>query len=523
MKNIIRFLSVSLILCLFSGLLLIGMSGCVELEPVNYNEINPSIFPQSEEDLQAMVMSCYYPLRGSWWDGINHNSERGQMFINDCCTEILAGKFDAQLMCHQMSYREYNIAVTYFYYNRVSERDDYSDGFANKISRCTLVMDAIENSDLSQDKKDRYIAEVRCARAYLSYILFDMYGPLVVAPLEVLKNPLKEEPLPRYTNEEMVKFIEDDLMFAGDHLPFPKQADYGKFSRGLAKTLLIRLYLHETVHDKAYYNKVEELARELMGAEYGYSLLPEYTTLFEPAGMTKGNTEYIFVIPCSIEGPNLGQWQMMVMPTDADASILPMGWATIQSTWWFYDTFEPNDTRKTYFITEYKGTDGELRNRENPGQFMDLGPLPQKYPIERGTGALSNYDMVQYRYPEVLLSLAEAIVMKPGGSVAQEAVDLMNRVRTRAKLSEKKLSDFPSKEAFIDQLLTERSHEFWCENGQYRADLIRFDKLLDRVYDVLGGPQNAPYASKDKYLFPLPLSVIVDGKGKVTQNPGYGI
>jgi len=31
----------------------------------------------------------------------------------------------------------------------------------------------------------------------------------------------------------------------------------------------------------------------------------------------------------------------------------------------------------------------------------------------------------------------------------------------------------------------------------------------------------APYASKEKYLFPLPLSVIVDGKGLVLQNPGY--
>jgi hypothetical protein len=31
----------------------------------------------------------------------------------------------------------------------------------------------------------------------------------------------------------------------------------------------------------------------------------------------------------------------------------------------------------------------------------------------------------------------------------------------------------------------------------------------------------APYASKDKYLYPLPLTVIVDGKGEVKQNPGY--
>ncbi len=497
-------------------LLPIFMVNCVDLEPISYNEINPSIFPQTEEDLQALVMSCYYPLRGSWWDGLNHNSERGQMFVNDCCTEILAGKFGAQKMCHELSFIETNIEVTYFYYNRTSENDGYTDGFCNKISRCTLVMDAIEKSDLSRDKKDRYIAEVRCARGYLSYILFDMYGPLVIAPLEVLNNPLKEVSLPRLSNEEMVKFIEEDLIFAGEHLPLPKNAEYGKFSRGLSKTLLIRLYLHETVHDKAYYNKVETLARELMTAEYGYSLLPDYTTLFESGGMVKGNPEYIFVVPATVEGPNLSQWQTMVMPPASDD--YPTGWATVQSTWWFYDTFEPADTRKTYMIKEYKHN-GTLYNRDNPSDYIDLGPIPQKYQIERIGDTNSNMDIVQYRYPEVLLSLAEAIVMKPGGSVTQEAVDLMNRVRLRAKLQEKKLSDFPSKEAFTNQLLTERSHEFWCENGQYRADLIRFDKLYDRVLELNNGV--APYASKNKYVYPLPLSVIVDGKGQVKQNQGY--
>jgi hypothetical protein len=95
----------------------------------------------------------------------------------------------------------------------------------------------------------------------------------------------------------------------------------------------------------------------------------------------------------------------------------------------------------------------------------------------------------------------------------------MNQVRRRAKVPEKKLADFPTTQAFIDQLLTERSHEFWCESGQYRADLIRFDKLYDRVLMLNNGV--APYASKYKYLYPLPLSVIVDGKGKVKQNPGY--
>lgn len=489
---------------------------CSDLTPIDYSDINPSIFPKTEADIKALVLSCYYPLRGNWWDGINSNSERGQMFVNDNCTEVLTGKYGAQKLCSELSFNETNSEITFFYYTR-----DAPYGFFSKISRCTLVIDAIEGSDLSQEIKNKYIAEVRCARGYLSYILFDMFGPLVIAPLEVLKNPLKEEPLARLSNEEIVKFIEDDLIFAGENLPLPKDAEYGKFSKGLAKTLLIRLYLHETVKDKAYYDKVETVAREIMSPDYGYSLVENYTTLFEFSGMNKNNPEYIFVIPSSTAGPNQSQWHMMCMPPDSDSPI--KGWGTVQSTWWFYDTFEPTDTRKTYLITEYiSSDDNKPVNRANPRATMDLGPIPQKYMIDPGVpgnGGLSDLDIVVFRYPEVLLSLAEAIVMKPSGGLNAEALELMNQIRRRAKLVNKKLTDFPTKESFIDQLLTERSHEFWCESGQYRADLIRFDKLYDRV--MLLNNNMAPYASKDKYLYPLPLSVIVDGKGKVKQNPGY--
>lgn len=54
-----------------------------------------------------------------------------------------------------------------------------------------------------------------------------MFGPLVIAPVEVLDEPLNEAPLPRLSREEMVKFIEDDLKFAADNLPYPKDTEYG--------------------------------------------------------------------------------------------------------------------------------------------------------------------------------------------------------------------------------------------------------------------------------------------------------
>lgn len=85
----------------------------------------------------------------------------------------------------------------------------------------------------------------------------------------------------------LVKFKEDDLIFAATYLPTPTEAEYGKFSQGLANMLLIRLYLHESPENKEYYTKIEEIARKLMAPSYGYRLSTSYTQMFEIGGQGK--------------------------------------------------------------------------------------------------------------------------------------------------------------------------------------------------------------------------------------------
>ena len=501
----------------FLALLGSTLTSCIDLDPLDYSEINPSNFPKTEEDLKALVLSCYYPLRGSWSNGIHTTSERGMMFINDATTEVLSSTWGAAQACSELNFFPETSEVNWFYYEPGN-----SYGYANKISRCTIVLDQIEKSIVSDKLKARYSAEVKCARAMLSYILYDMYGPLVVAPIEILLKPLEEKSLPRLSHEAMVKFIEDDLKFAAEYLPYPGDTEYGKFSKGLAKMLLIRLYLHETVNDKKYYNNVEELARELMGSDYGYKLTENYPEMFELKGQGSTNKEYIWAIPSSNEGPNENQWHMIALPTDFNQNGMGSGWGTVTSTWWFYETFEANDTRKTYLLDQYVNTAGETVTRHTDATTLALGPVPLKYgydPDVLGSGGLSNIDIVIYRYADVYLSLAEALVMKPGATQTdyKEALEYMNTIRNRAKLKSLKLEDVSTQEAFIDQLLTERSHEFWCENAQYRADLIRHDKFVERAKEVT----QTPYANKFKEVYPLPLIVITDGKGEVKQNPGY--
>jgi hypothetical protein len=461
---------------------------------IDYSEINPAIFPQSEADVEAMVNACYYPLRGAWWDGINTTSERGVMFAADATTEILSGKYDIQQYGHLLNFTPASEQATFFY-----------DWYYNKISLMTLTIDLINESKVNDEVKRKAIAEVRCARGYLAYTLFDLYGPIVIAPLEVLKKPLEENPLPRLSHEEMVKFIEDDLEAAAAELPSPSEAQYGRFSKGLAKMIDIRPNLHEKNWDK-----VRALSDDIIN--YGhYSLDPDYVGMWSLDGAKK-SPEVIWAIPCNYEGTSENQWQLMVLPENYSPS---GGWATVQSTWYFFDSFEDDDVRKTMLIDEYTGTDGVVYNRSNPGTNMDLGPIPLKIDFDLERAELTTVDIIQYRYADVLLSKAEAIANS--GAPNAEAMELVNVVRRRAGLQDKDLADYSSLDAFNDLILLERSHEYWCENGQYRADLIRHGKLVSRCKQLTG----SVYADENKVLFPFSLKTVSEGKGKFIQNPGY--
>ena len=424
----------------------LSLNSCIDLDPIDYSDINPSNFPQTETDVESMVNSCYYSVRSSWFDGLFSTSERGVTVVNDLTTEILTCKSGFLKDVSDLNFFPTTADLTRFYY---TDTDAYSDGWLNDISRCTSVLAQIEACDfLSTEKKQRYAAEIRCARGLISYTLYDMFGPLVIAPLEVLENPTVEKPLARLSKEEMVKFIEEDLIFAASYLPTPAEAEYGRFSQGLANMLLIRLYLHESPDDKSYYTKVETIARELMSSSYGYRLSADYTKMFEIGGQGKSNTEIIWAIPVNTEAVSWNDWHMFVLPTDFADHGMASGYECVNSTWYFYDSFEENDVRKTYPVS-YTHLTLPIRNRA-------------------GLDGISN-------------------------------------------------SEVNTEEKFVEILLKERSHELWCENGQYRADLIRFNKFVEHAETVKG----TAYANKNKELYPLPLSAINDGKGLVTQNPGY--
>ncbi|WP_047415338.1 RagB/SusD family nutrient uptake outer membrane protein [Cellulophaga sp. Hel_I_12] len=477
--------------------LLIILSGCdPELKSVNFDEINPSIFPSSEADVQALVVAAYFPLRGGYANGIHATAETGLMFTLDATTEILQGPYGQQ---QQATLHSYNPTLTAF--------TRYYDVFYNQISSMTLNIDRIENSDINENVKKAGIAEIKCARGLLAYELFDMYGGLVIAPLEVLQNPLIENPLARLSEQQTVDFIENDLLDAAEDLPTPDEAVYGRFSQGMARMLLIRLYLHQK-----RWADVETQANLIMQMNH-YELDPDYVGLWQVNAPIESK-EVIWAVPADYAGTSENQWQLMAAPNNFPGV---QGFGTVQSSWQFYDSFETNDVRKTNLIAEYTGTDGVLYNRSNPANVMQLGPIPLKIGLDPQLPGLTTIDMIIYRYADVLLSKAEALANKTG-TPSQEAIDLVNEVRNRAGLDDIILADFADIDSFNTMILLERSHEYWCENGQYRSDLIRHGKYTEYANALNGvASQSAPY----KALFPFSLARISEGKGNFLQNPGY--
>ncbi len=126
-----------------------------------------------------------------------------------------------------------------------------------------------------------------------------------------------------------------------------------------------------------------------------------------------------------------------------------------------------------------------------------------KYPIDYNNGDNANNDYVYYRYADVLLMKAEALLRKGD---AAGALAIVNQVRTARNASAMASLDATA-------LLAERGREFYWE-GERRSDMIRFGKFLEPF-------QGKPNVSgPERLLFPIPATALAVNPN-LEQNPGY--
>lgn len=470
----------------------LGIQSC-SLDSENFNNVSSDIYPTTERDALDLVTSnAYAAFRIHDYSNGAYNVATGFMLLGDMATDFGFCSWGEENW-GQLSFANFQNPD-----GVRNPRRNWED-FIYWISRMELTIDRIQGIEMNEDLKKRLIAELECGQGFMGFLLWDFYGPLVIADLETLKKPQDEIILPRKSNEETIAYIETKLKAGIGILEKSYDvgnSDYGRFTEGLCHMLLLKLYMQTHQWDKA----IAE-GRELMKPEYNYSLVTEagtaksaYANVFSSAN--EGNRETIWAINCLREY----QWQLWYPHVKS--------WDGYKMTRLFYNTFEEGDQR-TGVIEDTGSADGVL---------------PMKYDMVDRVGDQCYTDWIVFRYADAITLLAEALVHK--GGINQESVDLLNQVRTRAGLDAYSMTDFANADEFIDKLLWERGHELWYE-GCRRQDLIRNNKYVEfmsRKCIEMGRPDHISSLGTNAHIFPLPTSAINEGRkgGFEYQNPGYG-
>ncbi len=504
---------------------IVGLSGCEkELQPVITSSLTPDNFYKTADDLNNAVVGLYNCFSTNWGttdQGVN--TWYASLYNIDIKTYVVR----SMLLSDELNF---NSAWDANLYSYTWGSSTYLTTGANPteptypkiryVARATEIINKIQtNTTVASAIKDQYLAEAYTLRAWLMYTLYDFFGPLNVRlnPATLNDTTIK----PRMTKEAYCDTIESDLKNAIAINTFPDHyngdaSNWGRVSKGVAKMLLLKLYMHNRQWAKA-----EAAATDIVSMNY-YKLLPNYSDVFNISGTTGSNDEVIYAFPCNSASPCY--WFAPIFPGDfatgnlgyssTKVSANVNGWYGYWMPWSFYEKFDSTDNRTKTIIATYYNSKGKIRN-QSTGMS---GAIPMKYTnVQYASGSTQGpifvNDWVVFRYAEVLLSLAEAINEQRGPT---EAYQYVNQVRERAGgvAFDWNSTNIPTKEAFRDSILDERGRELYCE-GARRQDLIRHGKFTEQAL------QRAAGVTDRDTLFPIPSSVIIESRGIVTQNPGY--
>lgn len=375
----------------------------------------------------------------------------------------------------------------------------------------------------------REAAEARFIRAFVILAIVDGWGQVpfreaggnLLLPPQVL------------SGAEAVDLVISECQAIINDLP---ESPTHVANKDAARTLLMKAYLNKGAYanrenptfDQGDMNQVISLADQLINSGK-YSLATNYFDNFAPNN-DQISPELIFT-GLNQGGSRSGNVRARWFCT-LHYNQNPSGWNGFTTIADLYNKFDENDPRaKADYagMTDVSGinagflvgqqTDANgvaLEDRRgNPLAFTENVKLLEtgndleitgirviKYPIDYLNGDNVDNDYVFYRYADVLLMKAEALLRNGN---AGEALDIVNEIRTTRGVE-------PLASLNLDVLLDERARELYWE-GHRRTDLIRFGKFLDAWTEK-------PASGPERLLFPIPPTALAVNPN-LTQNPGY--
>ncbi len=463
----------------------------------------------------------------------------------------------------------------------------------NCISRANTALQLLNQLDeQTYPLKQQRIAEMRFLRGHGHFLLKQLYKKIVFANDENL-SPEEYNNLSNttYTNDEGWQQIANDFEFAYNNLP-DTQADKGRPTRGAAAAYLAKTYLYKAYRqDNPESNEVTSISAEDLQrvVEYtdpsimaagGYALEADFHNNFRPEPQYENGCESVWAMQYSMnDGTTDGNcnWAYgLIVPnipgvTDGGCDFykpsqnLVNAFRTDADGHPYFDTFNNSDydmatetADPRLFLTvglpdlPYEFNANYIMDRSSTwsrsnglyGYYVTLKQNvdPDGDYIVRGNGYWgSPMNHIVLRYADVLLMRAEALIQLNDGRI-QEAIDLINEVRNRARQSTAMISNYPadynvtfnvrpytgsySQQEALEMLKFERRLELAMECDRF-FDLVRWGDAYDvltRYYaqeaDNCTIYSNAAFTpNKNEYL-PIPFAQISASNGLYEQNCG---
>lgn len=429
-------------------------------------------------------------------------------------------------------------------YNGIYNANDF-------LERISVKMDSYSNTD--KQLATIYIAEARALRALFYFELVRHYNriPLMTNTQMSYQDP---KTFKQAEPEEVYKFIEKDLLYARDILPYAIDDTYRssndyRLSKGAILGLLTKVYATwagEPVKDVSKWELAATTARILIQSGK-HSLLPNYEKLWENTcnGLwdpTESLIEISFYSP-TVSGNSdpvgrIGKWNGVKTTAIAGERGSCAGNVKVIHTFVLdWRNAGDGDIRRDLSIANYKYDDNKVLwvksasdtdlTAENKDKNKDQAQknkqnyTPAKWNIEKYAIAnklinndKSNVNWYFLRYADVLLLYAEALNEWKHGPTdeAYEAVNLVRR-RGYGNPNNTSICDLPTgldEEEFRKVIRKERAYELAFE-GHRRLDLVRWGIYYETVQNTYNALNNWWTTENEKFNYHVYVNTV---KGK---------
>lgn len=532
------------------GLLTLG-SGCTNLD-VDVNS-KYTTYPNSPIALEAMEADVFYAFRNAL--GVNYNVAQSLSSDEEVGISFDGDYYDKAAFAHPTLHNFLPDDGCLSYYS------DLGSG----ITKCNTLIETYGDQTTSA-------AQARAMRAFYHFILMDSFGDTPI----IDKLAEGGTSLDRSPRAEVAKWIEKELLEIIPSLPSTvDETTYGKPTRWMAEALLVKLYLNWAVYtakDVTAYepsdaneklNDCVKYCDDIIKSGH-FNLSDPYRSKFFPDNGYQIK-DFIYAIPydCVTEkgmhyeryrtwrktdgggddGSTTYYGDKGVKSFGGNISLTPefaslfslkgddRNGVILRDTIYQYDAITREKTGKVW---TYKGKPVVLQKNitlkankdgivENP-EFLNTGATvtgwSQGYKSMKFWVCTSDYkndrnqsnDVPIFRYADIILEKAEAILRGAKATNGQTPMSLMNEIRSYVHAS--LLTTAPT----LQDILDERGREFITENWR-RNDLIRFGKFEDEWGFHKKGFNTARF-DKTCRIFPIPTSVL-NLNTNWEQNPGY--